>query len=188
MKYMIIAVADIETTSIKPEDGNIIEIGVCELNLDTGEILTLFDQIVKEHDFDPVTDAWIYDNSDLTQQEVERKGINPFDFKDDLQKIFNKYLCAAFSQHFDFSWLEHRGWKIPNVGPDMMHVATNYFRVIKNKITHTSSSVYVKRLSVQECLELLNIPEVEKHRAYSDCVQEAKIYYELHKRGAFNRY
>ena len=185
---MKIAVIDIETTAIKPEDGQIVEIGICELDLENGGINKLFEVLVKEHDFDSSVDAWIYHNSDLTPEEIEHNGIHPSEFKDELQEIFNGYLCAAFSQHFDFVWLEHRGWKIPNVGPDMMHVATDFFKVIKRKTTPTSSSIWVKYLSVQECLELFNIREEEKHRAYPDCVQEAKIYYELYKKGVINLY
>ncbi|NHJ24603.1 MAG: hypothetical protein EAX89_08510 [Candidatus Lokiarchaeota archaeon] len=47
-----IAVLDIETTGLKPDNGLIVEIGIVELDLKTGATKILFESIIKEAGFE----------------------------------------------------------------------------------------------------------------------------------------
>ncbi|MBD3352743.1 MAG: hypothetical protein GF364_14745 [Candidatus Lokiarchaeota archaeon] len=180
--FMKIAVLDIETTSFKPDEGSLIEIGICQLDLETGKIMPLFDNLIQEHDFDPSLEAWIYKNSDITPELILSEGVPAEEVVEDLQQIFDKFYITAYNHRFDFTWLEHRGFQIKKVAPDPMQIASQFFRKMIKKENGSTSTYYVKTLNVQECLEFFQIDETEIHRAYSDCVHEAKIIYELYKK------
>ena len=110
MKNSKIAIVDIETTDFLNNGGLIVEIGIVELNLETGEVKTLYDELVKEESFGEYhKNSWIFSNSNLTYDEVLKA--NPIDYNK-IQDILNKYSATAYNKRFDFDFLKSRGFVI----------------------------------------------------------------------------
>lgn len=172
-----IYVVDIETTSTRPYDGSIVEIGICELNLETGNVKCIFDEIVREDGFN-VGDrnAWIFSNSDLTYKEVlaaPRFG----GLIEKLQEIFERRPSTAYNKRFDFGWLRSRGLKILEL-PCPMIAATPIIRLPPVFEDHD-----FKYPKVEEAWDYYypDLDYVEKHRAYDDAEHEAMIVYAMYK-------
>ncbi len=173
-----IAVVDIETTGFSHQQDCIVEIGVCELDLNSGECRKLFNEIIREKHFsEHHRNAWIFQNSDLRFGDVI--NAQPLSvYREDLQKIFNKYRATAYNIRFDFDFLINRGLK-PKELPCPMVIATNILKIPLPK----SPKLY-KWPKVEEAWDYY-FPEknyVEKHRAYDDAVHEALIVFEMYKR------
>lgn len=171
----LIIVLDIETTALKPSAGIICEIGLCFLNLKSGNVDRIFDTICQEKKYID-NNAWIFNNSNLTFDDV--KGA-PFldDFKGVLQDLFNlEHPVTAFNQSFDFGFLEARGLEIPNKFWDPMLKLTNILKI---------PGYYGKYKwpNVQEAWNFFfkDSDYVEKHRALDDAIHEARIIYETYK-------
>ena len=177
-----IAVIDIETTGLNPIYDLIIEIGIVELNLKTGETRIIFDSFVKEPKFgEEHRDSWIFNNSDITYEDIGNAPL--FDnFKEDLNGIFDKYPTTAFNKSFDLGFLKVRGIKIPKELPCIMKTATNICR-----IPFPNGGSGYKWPKCQEAWDFFfpNSEYIEKHRAADDAIHEAKILYELFSRGHF---
>ncbi|MDD2999466.1 MAG: hypothetical protein PHV05_10435 [Candidatus Riflebacteria bacterium] len=61
---MKIAIVDIETTGFLPK-GLILEVGIAELDLETGNAIPIYDKLVKESGFsEEHNSSWIFKNSD----------------------------------------------------------------------------------------------------------------------------
>ncbi|WP_424945916.1 3'-5' exoribonuclease domain-containing protein [Candidatus Spongiihabitans sp.] len=123
-----IAIVDIETSGFQNQGGLIVEIGIVGLNLETGNITTEFESIVKENGFgekhskDPY--GWIFQNSDLNYDDV-LQAHDLTKMIPDIQAIFNKYSlgATAFNKQFDFGFLKSRGLTIKEL-PCIMLSAT----------------------------------------------------------------
>ena len=103
MEIKKIAVIDIETTGLRPQYDLIIEIGIAELDLESGDTRIIFDSLVKETMFgEEHREAWIFDHSDLIFEEIENAptldSLIP-----SIQETFNKYQFTAFNKSFDLS-------------------------------------------------------------------------------------
>lgn len=177
---MNIAVVDIETASINPrikfkvENDIICEIGIVKLDLESGEITNLFDQICHEEKCCSPK-SWIFKHSDLTYSEIAESTYLD-DVKEEIQSIFNEYPVTAWNQQYDFRRLEHpsRGFTINNKFWDPMIMLTNLI-----KIPHPHRNGY-KYPSVPEGWKYFN-PDtkfVHKHRAIQDARDEAQIIYQ----------
>ncbi|NVM45841.1 MAG: 3'-5' exonuclease, partial [Candidatus Lokiarchaeota archaeon] len=128
--YEKIAVIDIETTDLKPENGLIIEIGIVELDLITGETRILFDSLVKESPFGDIhRNAWIFFNSDLIFEDVVNAPALDH-VKDEIQEILNQYSLTAYNNAFDFGFMESRGFTIKKDIPDIMTVAKEACKIM----------------------------------------------------------
>lgn len=180
-----ILVLDIETVGgFTPRDGFIVEIGIVELNIKTGKVKVLFDSVCRESGMTAKhRKSWIFENSDLTVQEV--RDAKMFDeIKPQIQKIISKYKngCTAYNHAFDFGHLKHRGIEFPKILDCPMKVLTPIMKLPKKKgFGH-------KWPSVTESVNYLfpdNKKYVEAHRGCSDAVDEAEIVYELIKRGIY---
>jgi DNA polymerase-3 subunit epsilon len=175
-----IAVVDIETTDLKPDKGLIVEIGIIELDLESGATSILFESIIKEAGFmDNIKYSWIFSNSDLKYEEV-LKAPDLIDLKEDIQKILNHYHLTAYNKSFDFSFLESRGFLIKKELQDIMEVAKNICKIIK------PSGEY-KNPNFQEAWNYF-FPEskyIEKHRALDDALHEALVLFEMYQKGYF---
>ena len=69
-----IAVIDIETTGLEPSSDLILEIGIVELDLNTGDLKIIFDSYVREPTFgDEHRNSWIFNNSNLSFEEVKKE-------------------------------------------------------------------------------------------------------------------
>lgn len=171
----IVVVVDIETTGFDEKCDAIVEIGMCKLHLETGEIEPLFNETVNEKDREINQYAWIFRNSDLSHEKViESPDIEVF--RDEIQDHFNSHLATSFNQRFDFGFLEQRGFEINDKYFDPMLVLRNIMRI-------PFWNGY-KLPSVQESWNFLfpNEKKPELHRALDDAMMEAKIIHEIYRR------
>ena len=178
MKGESIAVVDIETTGFSHQKDCIVEIGICELDLNSRNCRELFNKLIRESHFSTQhRSAWIFQNSDLRYEDI--LNAKPLDvYKKKLQRIFNIYPATAFNKRFDLDYLKDRGFLI-NELPCPMIIATDILKLPPRK----SGTLY-KWPTVEETWEYL-FPDkeyVEKHRSYDDAVHEALIIFELYKR------
>jgi len=178
MKRESIAVVDIETTGFSHQEDSIVEIGICELDLNSGNYRELFNKRIRESHFSTQhRNAWIFKNSDLSYEDI--LNAKPLDvYKKKLQRIFNIYPATAFNKRFDLDYLKDRGFLI-NESPCPMIIATDILKLPPRK----SGTLY-KWPNVEETWEYL-FPDkeyLEKHRSYDDAVHEALIIFELYKR------
>ena len=105
--YKKIAIIDIETTNLKPENGLIIEIGIIELDLITGAAKILFDSLIRELSYgDAHRNAWIFNNSDLNFEDIEdAPSLN--NVKSHIQEFLNQYSSLSnnlYSFQLPFSY------------------------------------------------------------------------------------
>lgn len=183
LKYNKVAVIDIETTGLNPEIELILEIGIVELDLATGETKILFDSLVKETKFgEEHKEAWIFSNSDLKFEDFENAPLFD-DLKQKISEIFNQYPITAFNKAFDLDFLKAKEINIPKELPCIMLTAQNII-----KIPYQYDSSRYKRPNVQEAWDFFfpNSEYIEKHRAADDAIHEAKILFELYKRRQFH--
>ncbi|MFX1447634.1 MAG: exonuclease domain-containing protein [Promethearchaeota archaeon] len=169
-----------ETTDLKPENGLIIEIGIVELNLKTGRTRVLFDSTVKESSFgDFHKDAWIFCNSDLKFEDIENAP-NLNHVRRKIQEILDHYSLTAYNTSFDFGFMESRGFTIRKDIPDIMASAKEAC-----KIMYPNGGYKNPRMQEAWNNFFPNSNYREKHRAVDDAIHEAKILYEMFKRGDY---
>ncbi|MHA2132006.1 MAG: hypothetical protein ACW99L_18710, partial [Promethearchaeota archaeon] len=88
---MNVCIVDIETTGLDPFYDLIVEIGIVELNLLSGESKILFDSVVREPLFgEDFRNVWIFENSDLNFDEVKNAPLFD-DIVPELQTILNTH-------------------------------------------------------------------------------------------------
>lgn len=182
LSFNKVAVIDIETTGLDPVTDLIIEIGIVELNLETGETRILFDSFVKEAEFgEDYKDSWIFSNSDITVKDIRDAPLFST-VKETISTIIEKYPITAFNKSFDLGFLKIRGINIVNDLPCIMRTATDICR-----IQFPNGGRGYKWPKCQEAWDFFfpNSDYIEKHRAADDAIHEAKILYELYIRGLF---
>ena len=189
MVYVLIdkiVVIDLETTDTNECIGAIVEVGVCELDLKTGETTKLLDSIISENIFGKSHhDAWIFQNSSLTVDNIHKYGVSWHLIKQDLQKILNKYPITAYNKQFDFKFLRHRRLDIKSELPCPMKVATHILKLP----SHYGGYPYggYKWPSFQEAWDYYNPDSdyIETHRAYDDAYHEALLIYDMYQKGDY---
>ncbi len=177
-----VAVVDIETTGFQPSNSLILEIGIVELDVETGEVKEIFNSCVKEPSFGTAhRRSWIFDHSDLQYDEI-LKAPSLEEIRKDVQDILDKYSITAFNKQFDLGFLRARGFNIPNELPCIMFESTNVCLIP----SRNSRSKY-KKPKVQEAWDHFfpNSDYIEGHRALDDADHEAKILYELIRTGNY---
>lgn len=173
---MNILVVDIETTDFLNRGGLIVEVGIVKLNLLTGEVEKIYDQLVKEEGFnDDHKHSWIFKNSSLTWEEVN--NARPLDVNT-LKNIFSNYPATAYNKRFDFDFLSSRGIIIKELDCPMK---------LMTPICKINGPYGFKWPKVQEAYDFLfpNNDYTEEHRGLDDAHHEAKIVHWLHKQGYF---
>lgn len=177
-----IAVVDIETTALKSEIGTIVEVGICELNLQDGNIEKLIDTVVCETDFNRsrAAHAWVFQNSSLTVEDVLNAPSWEL-IKPQITQIFNDYPVTAYNLQFDLTWLRDRGVKLGKVLLDPMIESTNILQLPSKNPNYSS----FKWPTVEECWQWYfpDVEYVELHRAYDDCFHEAQIFHKMYTVG-----
>ncbi|MFX1525697.1 MAG: exonuclease domain-containing protein, partial [Promethearchaeota archaeon] len=158
----------------------IVEIGIVKLDLSSGKITVLFDSLVKEPTFgEDHKSSWIFENSNLSFDEVLNAPLLK-DVIPQIQSIFNESSVTAYNKSFDLGFLKSRGVDIPSELPCIMKTATNLL-----KIPFLRGNKKYKWPSCQESFEYFfpATSYIEKHRAADDATHEAKILYEIFRRG-----
>jgi len=173
-----ILVVDIETASIDAtkdkwdiENCVICEIGIANLDLDSGKIKPAFDQTCRE-DISPDPKSWVFEATSLTGKQVAES--NHFeDFKDELQEIFNEKPVTSWGHDFDLSRLEcpSRCLVIPIKFWDPKRTLTNFLEIPSN------SGYGYKWPSVAEAYQYFNPNKrmQQTHRTVDDATIEAGI-------------
>lgn len=176
---MKILVLDIETTGLNSKKHMILELGMCELDLETGFREPLYDKLFKEHRFcEDDHNAWIFANGFMKVEELE--NAKPIaESLEEIQKIISSYKYAtAWNSDFDVAFMENAGIKFNKVLPDPMKLTTGYFKL--------PGRYGYKWPKAQEAHDKL-FPEetkIEAHRGLDDAMMESKIIYQLYKNGA----
>ena len=180
---MKIVVLDIETTGWLDKGGLIVEIGALILDLENGEVIPVYDQLIKEEGFNEShKDSWIFDNSSLTWDLVNNSGV-PIE-KELLQDLFNQYPVTAYNKAFDLGFLRSRGFVFPSEFECPMIVLTPIM-----KLPSKNGYSDYKWPSVIEATKWL-FPDKEyneEHRGLSDAIDEAKIIHQIHTKGWFEK-
>ena len=169
MKLLII---DIETTGYIPEGHSIVEIGIVLCDSDTRETIPVFNQIVKddEWDYNKHKYAWIFQNTNLTPEQVNRANhINHY--KKELQALFDKYYITAYNKRFDVSFMSARGFKLRDV-KDLQENAKDIAKTLTGNRRPPSVQRLYNWFFPEEAY-------IEKHRGLDDALMEAKIFYKF---------
>lgn len=174
-----ILVIDLETTGFLPK-GKIVEIGIVELDIITGEKRILFDKVVREQDLtrEELELSWIILNGYMDIDEI-LASLAIEEVKEEVQALIHLYTngATAFNNSFDFGFLESRGFKIPKKLPDPMHLSTHVCKLYGKR--------GIKNPTIQEAYNFFFGEYTEKHRGADDALHEADIVFELIKRGVF---
>lgn len=179
-----ILVVDIETTSFLNQGGKIVEIGIVKLDLVTGKITPVYSSLINEPGFDinhtKEPFGWIFKNSDLTFDEI-KFAPSLESQREIIQGLFNEFEATAYNKEFDFGFLIDRGFKINELSCPML-LSTPIVNLPAN-----SGFKQPKWPKVEEVWKLFfgKTGYVEAHRGLDDAKHEAKIVYELFKRGKF---
>lgn len=180
-------VIDIETTGFLNQGGSIVEIGIVELDLSNGETKILLDSVCREsmltarHREAPF--GWIFQNSTLTIEDV--RDAPPFEeVAAQAQQIIDSYPLGvtAYNRNFDVPFLQDRSLKFGQLQPCPMLLATPVCKLL----SANGRSGY-KWPKVEEAWNYF-FPETEYeelHRGADDALHEAKIVYEMYKRGVY---
>lgn len=179
-----ILVIDIETLGgFVPSKGFIAEIGIVELDIKTGETKTLFDSLCKHPKMTAkLHDSWIFQNSTMTIQDVRNA---PFlsEIQEEVQGIIDKYQLGvtAYNRKFDITYMEGYGFTFKKLQPCPMLELTPIA-----KIPHKNGKGN-KWPSCEQAWEFLfpNVEYIELHRGADDALHEAKIIFEMIKKGYY---
>lgn len=178
-----ILIIDIETTGFSPRKNRIVELGIVSLDLLNGEIVTLFDEFIREDGItsEEIAKSWIIENSDITINDIQSAN-SLHHYFDCIQKIINEHPlgATAFNNTFDFGFFHDRGFIIPAKLRDPMKLCKGIVRAL-------DKNGKIKNPSAEEAY-LHFFPAsgyVEKHRGADDAKHEAEIVYELYKLGVF---
>lgn len=180
-------VIDIETTGFLNQGGSIVEIGIAELDMETGEANIIFDSVCKEsiltakHREEPF--GWIFRNSNLSVEEV--RYAPPFEeVAEEVQSIIDDYPlgATAYNRQFDIEFLQSRNIRFHKLQPCPMQVATNIC-----KLPATNGRSKYKWPKVEEAWAQLfpGQPYTEVHRGADDALHEAMILYKLYEMGEY---
>lgn len=180
-----ILVVDLESAGFQAKGGSIVELGLVEVDLESGEITTLFDSLVREDILsakhrESSEYNWIFQNSDLTPEMV-RNAPSQHEVYPKFQAIIDQYPngITAFNRNFDIPYLQSRGIKFGKLLPCPMLLLTGIMKLPKTK------GFGYKWPKVIEAFPFL-FPDVdynEAHRGASDARDEALIVLEMYKRG-----
>jgi DNA polymerase III epsilon subunit-like protein len=177
---MEIIVVDIETGVIEPTLNNydidnclICEIGIVNLNLETGESRVIYDRTCQERP-GAHPSSWVFKNTSLTLKEVTDSQ-HFHDLKPTIQELLDDSKpVTSWNHDFDFAILESRGLKIPIKFWDPKTTLKHFL-----EIHHPSGQGY-KWPSVQEAYKYFNPDKIyqQTHRAIQDAKIEAEIIYQ----------
>jgi DNA polymerase-3 subunit epsilon len=167
---MKITVLDLETIGFDPR-GCIVEVGVVELDLDSGEITCLLNMPVREEQFSKAQHgrSWIFSHSDLTVWNVLEA--TPWkNAERELRWILEENPVTAFNKAFDFSFLRARSLVPKREAPCPMMKATPVLKI-------PGPNRGYKWPTLEEAWEhyFPGLDYTEQHRAFDDALHEALL-------------
>lgn len=177
-----ILVLDIETTGLNPKDDFILELGIVKLNLETGKITVLFDEVFKDPKLTAKhRNSWIFENGFMQIEEI--RNANPLNlYADRIQEILDPFKgnITAWNRSFDASFLKANGFDLGSNVSCPMKESTNFFKIEGNR--------GYKWPKAQEAWDILfpETPKTEAHRGLDDSIMEAKIIYKLIQKGVYS--
>ncbi|NME70554.1 exonuclease domain-containing protein [Flammeovirga aprica] len=178
-----ILVIDIETTGFLNQGGHIAEIGIVELDLETGAKKIVFDKVCREDGMTnhSIHNSWIVSNDYMTATEIINSR-NLEEYREELQAIINAYPlgATAYNRSFDMDFLESRNFTFPRKLGCPMILSTDICKVSWNDYYQKW-----KWPKVQEAYDFF-FPDndyTEIHRGADDAFHEADIVMELYRRG-----
>lgn len=171
-------VIDLETTHLEPWAGHIVEVGICRVDLGRRCVFPEYGRIVNVDLDEDEKKAWVFQNTDLTPDDVEQSPYGWPIIAFELQRLMMHGVFTSYNQSFDFGWLEQYGI-MPDFTADIMDMVTDD---------------YGRRLSAQAAYRYYcpdnpaRLPQsTEDHRALSDAVMESYILLEMCKSGIYRR-
>lgn len=187
---MKILIVDIETTGFLNQNGKIVEIGIVELDLVSGNKKILFDKVINPkvpalH----LERAWIVQNGYMTAKEIV-SGVSFESVKKEIQDIINRYPsgATAFNRSFDFDFLESYGIQFLKKLPCPMQKSTGVVKLPPTpRMKKYKPNIKYKTPNCEEAYNYFfpNSNFVEKHRGADDAFHEADIVFALHQRRSF---
>jgi len=195
-----ILIVDIEATGLNKKKAAIVEIGAVALDLDTGDVREVFNSLLLEERFSPehweyVTmkeqsgnepprwaKGWIFGNSSLKPGDVMEAPLAE-NVLDEFQKVVDQFPlgAAAYNFPYDSEFLKDRGIVFLKELPDPMRILTPVCKLPKN-----GRGFGYKWPKVQEAWDFFfgkDTGYIEEHRGLDDAKHEAKIIFEVIKRG-----
>jgi len=182
---MKMAVIDLETTGFDPRDC-IVEVGACELNLESDQTVKLLDMVVKEDHFTKALHghSWIFAHSTLKVWDV----LNATSWKNaerEIRWILEDYAVTAFNKAFDFSFLRHRELLPKRTLPCPMICAAETLRI---PVSQRFRESWVGTLGKYKWPTLEEawrhyfpgLDYIEQHRAFDDALHEALLIKAMH--------
>lgn len=178
-----ILIVDIETTDFLKRGGKIVEIGIVELCLATGNKQIIFDKVVHEKGItrQEVEDSWIVKNSTLTVEDVQ-KSKSLESHRAEIQGLLDSYPAGAtaFNNAFDFGFMEDRGFRFPKKLDCPMKLSTDIC-----KLPGVRSGYKWPKVEEAHKHFFGDVGYVEQHRGADDAFHEADIVFELYKMNVF---
>ena len=172
-----IAILDIETTDFINDGGKIVEVGIVELDINTGYTKIVYNKVTHETGItrQEVENSWIIANSDLTVEAVMH-STNLTKLKPEIQAVIDSYPSGitAYNNAFDYKFMKDRGFILRKTLPCPM-------RVSRNIVCAKDKRGRVKAPTVEEAYKYFfpNEKYIEKHRGADDALHEAKIVFKL---------
>jgi len=178
-----IIILDLETTGFLHVGGKIVEVGIVELDLSSGERKIIFDSVCHESGItrEEVENSWIVKNSDLTIEEI-RRSPNLESIKPEIQQIIDRYEsgATAFNNSFDFGFMESRGFTFPKKLDCPMKLSTDICKLPSPRGGYKWPKVEEAHFHF-----FGDVGYIEKHRGADDAFFEAEIVYKLFQLGIF---
>lgn len=177
LKVLII---DIETTGLNYNNDLIVEIGIAELDLNTGEIREAFNSLIKESRFNSsYFNSWIFRENHINPEDIQNAPLLSEVFEE-IQSILQQYKVSGFRKEFDINFLKNRGFLIEKEFPCIMRVSARLMQV-------PSSLDEYKWPSMQDAYNHFfpTREYIETHRAFDDAYHEAELLYEIYRTGNF---
>ena len=169
-------------------DGNIVEIGVARVNLESRRVYPELSMIVNA----PADgDEWVFQNTSLTVEDVENGYFAP-EVDTILCRMIRHRPVAFYNKTFDCHMIDRDLGKtalaiclVAKI--DLMEIAAKIEGIPRR---HAGENVYPKAIAAYEYLcpdDPCRLNGVEEHRALSDAVMEGHILLALDERGLIRR-
>lgn len=166
-------IVDIETTGLNGirAGDKIVEVGIVKLTPEGVE--DVYSAIVQHPDIEEFSDCWVFQNTDLTTEEV-KNGVPEENVIRELRRILNGELATSYNVKFDFDKFLYQ-WPygvFPIVPFDIMEVSSQYFNPYGDKGKWVRSEQAYNLLFPDDNPAL---GEKQTHRALDDARREAYI-------------